>query len=180
MPHCSVQSASLSWSDVVSLDWCGAQRTHLSGLVGLSFPAALSEKAYPAPPCGKQRKCYDQGLLFPQKSLFCLRGSSLYLCWVCLRRCLFQTVGRDRSSRDLHWFRPGWCSICSSWLPPLWDNKRTHAPITVSCVTHQSAVREGELVKNTVHTSRLHSHYCIFGYILMPKPLFLLNHSLFF
>lgn len=39
----------------VSLDWCGAQRTHLCGLVCLP-PTALCEKASPAPPCGKSRK----------------------------------------------------------------------------------------------------------------------------
>lgn len=72
---------------------------------------------------------------------------NLDACSICSAKYLRQA---NPSNPVPHWFYPGWCSICSSCLPPLWDNKRTHASITVSCVTHQSAVREGKLVRDTV------------------------------
>lgn len=99
------------------------------------------------------------------KGLFQSRNFEfLHLCLVWLRSRPVQAGWHDRSSRDPHWFFPGWCSICSSWLPPLWDDKRTHAPITVCCVTHQSAVREGKGEDHGVlHVSPSCSHSCIFG-----------------
>lgn len=72
---------------------------------------------------------------------------NLDACSICWAKC---RPHADPSNPAPHWFYPGWCSICSSWLPPLWDNRRTHASITVCCVTHQSAVREGKLVRDTV------------------------------
>jgi len=138
---------------VVSLDH--AQRRHFCGL-GCRCPPAS-----PAPPCGWRRKCYTPWitLLWQRhrpKNMISSRNT-----WVCvpISRHLGllwsaggprPAVGSDPSTRDPHWFCPGWCSICSSWLPPLWDDKRTHAPITVCGVMHQSAARGGTLVKNTV------------------------------
>ena len=104
----------------------------------------------------------------------------LHLCDVWPAGRLSQAAGHDPSTRDPHWFCPGWCSICSSWLPPLWDNKRTHAPITVCRVTHQSAVREGKLVRNTVHCASIDAARTAASFIKSSGlTLFLLHYYYF-